>query len=80
MEKIRRKYTDDINASLFCAIGIAGGSGKEGLEHRREALAILLPIFMHNPIIPVLPTTSSMQQIPPNLRQKLYRPPANTQK
>jgi tetratricopeptide (TPR) repeat protein len=49
MEEIRRKYPDDINASLFYAIGIAGGSGKEGLEHRREALAILLPIFKQYP-------------------------------
>ncbi|HUZ95804.1 MAG TPA: hypothetical protein VMU57_12925 [Edaphobacter sp.] len=49
MEEIRRKHPDDINASLFYAIAIAGGSGKEGLEHRREALAILLPIFKQYP-------------------------------
>jgi tetratricopeptide (TPR) repeat protein len=51
MEEIRRKYPDDINASLFYAIGIAfnAGPGKEGLEHRREALAILLPIFRQYP-------------------------------
>lgn len=49
MEEIRRKYPDDINASLFYAISIAGGSGKEGLEHRRKALAILLPIFKQYP-------------------------------
>jgi len=35
--------------SEFDAIGIAGGSGKEGLKHRREALAILLPIFKQYP-------------------------------
>lgn len=49
MEEIRRKYPDDINASLFYAIAIAGGSGQEGLKHRREALAILLPIFKQYP-------------------------------
>jgi len=51
MEEIRRKYPDDINASLFYAISVAfsAGSGKEGLEHRREALAILLPIFKQYP-------------------------------
>lgn len=51
MEEIRRKYPDDINASLFYAISVAfsAGSGKEGLAHRREALAILLPIFRQHP-------------------------------
>jgi tetratricopeptide (TPR) repeat protein len=49
MEEIHRKYPDDINASLFYAIAIAGGSGKEGLAHRREALTILLPIFKQHP-------------------------------
>ena len=47
MEELRRKYPQDINASLFYAISYAfsAGAGKEGLAHRREALAILLPIF-----------------------------------
>jgi tetratricopeptide (TPR) repeat protein len=51
MDEIRRKYPSDINASLFYAIGLAfnSGSGKEGLEHRREALAILFPIFEKYP-------------------------------
>jgi len=51
MEEIRRKYPEDINASLFYAIGVAfnAGSGKEGLEHRRQVLAILLPIFQKYP-------------------------------
>jgi tetratricopeptide (TPR) repeat protein len=51
MEEIRRKYPEDINASLFYAIGVAfnAGSGREGLEHRRQALAILLPIFQKYP-------------------------------
>jgi tetratricopeptide (TPR) repeat protein len=51
MGEIRRKYPSDINASLFYAIGLAfnSGSGKEGLEHRREALAILFPIFQKYP-------------------------------
>jgi tetratricopeptide (TPR) repeat protein len=51
MGELRRKYPDDINASLFYAIAVAfnAGPGKEGLEHRREALAILLPIFNQYP-------------------------------
>ena len=51
MEEIRRKYPEDINASLFYAIGVAfnAGSGREGLERRRQALAILLPIFQKYP-------------------------------
>lgn len=51
MDEIRRKYPEDVNASLFYAIGLAfnAGSGREGLEHRRQALAILLPIFQKYP-------------------------------
>ena len=51
MGELRRKYPSDINASLFYAIALAfsAGSGEEGLVHRREALAILLPIFHQYP-------------------------------
>ncbi|HMH11467.1 MAG TPA: hypothetical protein VK578_00010 [Edaphobacter sp.] len=51
MQEIHRKYPDDVNASLFYAIRLAftAGPGKEGLEKRREALAILLPIFRQYP-------------------------------
>jgi tetratricopeptide (TPR) repeat protein len=51
MQDIRRKYPEDINASLFYAIGLTfhAGWGAEGLRHHREALAILLPIFQRYP-------------------------------
>lgn len=51
MEDIRHKYPEDINASLFYAIGLTfhAGWGAEGLQHHREALAILLPIFQKYP-------------------------------
>jgi tetratricopeptide (TPR) repeat protein len=51
MQEIRRKYPEDLNASLFYALRLAftAGQGKEGLEKRREALAILLPIFKQYP-------------------------------
>ena len=51
MGEIRRKYPEDVNASLFYALALAfsAGSGEEGLERRREALAILLPIFKRYP-------------------------------
>jgi tetratricopeptide (TPR) repeat protein len=51
MGTLREKYPDDINASLFYALGLAwtAGSGEKGLQQRREALAILLPIFEKYP-------------------------------
>lgn len=51
MEDIRHKYPEDINASLFYAIGLTfhAGWGAEGLQHHREALAVLLPIFQKSP-------------------------------
>lgn len=51
MEAIRLKYPDDINASLFYALGLVytAGSGPEGIERRRTALEILLPIFASHP-------------------------------
>lgn len=51
MQEIRSKYPDDVNASLFYALrlGFTAGPGKEGLEKRREALAILQPIFRQYP-------------------------------
>jgi tetratricopeptide (TPR) repeat protein len=51
MQEIRQKYPDDINASLFYGLGLAwtAGPGKQGIEQRREALAIFLPIFKQYP-------------------------------
>jgi tetratricopeptide (TPR) repeat protein len=51
MEQIRQKYPDDINASLFYGLGLTwtAGPGKKGIEQRKEALAIFLPIFKQYP-------------------------------
>lgn len=51
MRQLRAKYPDDINASLFYGLGLTwtAGSGEQGLHQRREALAILLPIFQRYP-------------------------------
>jgi tetratricopeptide (TPR) repeat protein len=51
MEQIRQKYPDDINASLFYGLGLTwtAGPGKRGIEQRKEALAIFLPIFKQYP-------------------------------
>ena len=51
MGQLRDKYPDDINASLFYGLGLTwtAGSGEKGLEQRREALAIFLPIFQRYP-------------------------------
>jgi tetratricopeptide (TPR) repeat protein len=51
MDALRKKYPDDLNASLFYAIGLiwTAGSGQEGLVQRQKALDILLPIFKEHP-------------------------------
>jgi tetratricopeptide (TPR) repeat protein len=51
MEAIRKQDADDVNASLFYAIGLVwtAGPGKAGMAQRRQALAILLPIFAAHP-------------------------------
>jgi len=51
MQRIRRRYPNDINASLFYGLGLVwtAGSGKEGLKQRKEALAIFFPIFKKYP-------------------------------
>jgi tetratricopeptide (TPR) repeat protein len=51
MQAIRLKYPDDINASLFYALAMVSmaGSGPTGLERRRAALDILLPILASHP-------------------------------
>lgn len=51
MREVRQKYPDDINASLFYALGLVwtAGPGARGLEQRRTALHILLPIFAAHP-------------------------------
>ncbi len=51
MNQIRDKYPNDINASLFYGLGLTwtAGSGEEGLQQRRQALAIFQPIFQKYP-------------------------------
>jgi tetratricopeptide (TPR) repeat protein len=51
MQEIRQKYPDDVNASLFYGLGLTwtAGPGKQGIQQRREALAIFLPIFKQYP-------------------------------
>lgn len=51
MDAIRHAYPQDINASLFYALGLVwtAGSGQSGLAQRRQALSILLPIFHDHP-------------------------------
>jgi tetratricopeptide (TPR) repeat protein len=51
LNSIRKQFPQDLNASLFYALGLVwtAGSGPEGLEQRRKALDILLPIFAAHP-------------------------------
>lgn len=51
MDKLREKYPDDVNAGLFYGLGLTwtAGSGEKGLQQRRQALAIFLPIFERYP-------------------------------
>jgi tetratricopeptide (TPR) repeat protein len=51
MQEIRERYPDDANASLFYALALVwtAGAGPTGLERRRAALKILLPIFASHP-------------------------------
>ena len=51
MNQLRDKYPDDINASLFYGLGLTwtAGPGQKGLQQRRQALAIFLPIFEKYP-------------------------------
>jgi tetratricopeptide (TPR) repeat protein len=51
MQEIRQRYPDDVNASLFYALGLTwtAGPGKQGIQQRKEALAIFLPIFNQYP-------------------------------
>lgn len=54
MNAVRKKYPDDLNASLFYALGLVwtAGPGQGGIAQRRQALAILLPIFAAHPDSP----------------------------
>jgi tetratricopeptide (TPR) repeat protein len=51
MDSLRSKYPDDLNASLFYALGLVwtAGPGQKGLAQRRKALSVLLPIFKEHP-------------------------------
>ena len=51
MEQMRQKFPDDINASLFYGLGLTwtAGPGTKGIEQRKQALAIFLPIFQQYP-------------------------------
>lgn len=51
MSSIRSQYPEDLNASLFYALGLVwtAGTGREGLDQRRGALDILMPIFAAHP-------------------------------
>jgi tetratricopeptide (TPR) repeat protein len=51
MLEIRQKYPDDLNASLFYGLGLTwtAGPGQQGIQQRKEALAIFLPIFKQYP-------------------------------
>jgi tetratricopeptide (TPR) repeat protein len=51
MQQIRKRYPNDINASLFYALALVctAGDGPEGIKQRRAALDILLPIFASHP-------------------------------
>lgn len=51
MQQIRSKYPKDQEASMFFSLALTStaGPGKTGIEQRREALNILLPLFEENP-------------------------------
>jgi tetratricopeptide (TPR) repeat protein len=51
MNSIRKQFPDDLNGSMFYALGLVwtAGSGPEGLRQRRNSLDILLPIFATRP-------------------------------
>jgi tetratricopeptide (TPR) repeat protein len=51
MDRLRTLYPEDGNASLFYALGLVwtAGPGHEGVEQRRRALNILLPLFKEQP-------------------------------
>lgn len=51
MQQLRSKYPRDQEASLFYAVALTWNvaSGKAGMDQRRKALDILLPLFEQNP-------------------------------
>jgi tetratricopeptide (TPR) repeat protein len=51
MQQLRSRYPMDREASIFYALALTSTarSGEAGIEQRREALAILLPLFEENP-------------------------------
>lgn len=51
MQRLRYRYPKDKEAAIFYALALeeTAGPGKAGIEQRREALDILLPLFDENP-------------------------------
>jgi tetratricopeptide (TPR) repeat protein len=51
MRHLRSRYPTDKEAAIFYALALTttAGSGKTGIEQRREALDVLLPLFEENP-------------------------------
>jgi len=51
MRQLRSSYPKDQESSIFYALALTwtAGSGKSGIEQRREALDILLPLLRENP-------------------------------
>ena len=51
MRQLRSSYPRDQESSIFYALALTwtAGSGKSGIEQRREALDILLPLLRENP-------------------------------
>jgi tetratricopeptide (TPR) repeat protein len=51
MRNLRSQYPTDKEAAIFYALALitTAGTGKAGIEQRREALGVLLPLFEVNP-------------------------------
>jgi tetratricopeptide (TPR) repeat protein len=51
MQQLRSRFPKDREAAIFYALALTStaGSGKAGIEQRRAALDILLPLFAENP-------------------------------
>jgi hypothetical protein len=51
MQQLRSRFPKDREAAIFYALALTStaGSGKAGIDERREALDILLPFLAENP-------------------------------